>query len=420
MGFHGLDKKLEKKKENHVEDNDIFYAYNDDNETKKQKKVRIKEDSDTFKPSKTRLMETIKRDETRVRRDTLNNPKFSRVRKITKKLSKPKLDDKEAYAKAVDLFLKDNYTLFEYQGYDPLLLKSGLEDESSDESGEIRIEPDERSQLNTQNFEYPESDGQSYSRMVGWNGEMNVPPVFKEKYQLSIWKIDPFGVVKIRNKYFTPNESRASEINFSGFKLSLSLDEQTMLMVEKENEKQRDLVIISFDIYSLETINETLVSIVDTSIKNEHYYQGVGSELNINYRGPFQISESLPKIISWNFGTYLLSAVSTSPTSRVIYKFDIYNTQTGALVSTINRASNDLLKNKIIAISNDDEDENLMHFATVSGKEIVVLEVNVVTGEVEELASYEGFLTENAYFSEGNQTIFLISQDKDTKEYFLH
>jgi hypothetical protein len=61
-----------------------------------------------------------------------------------------------------------------------------------------------------------------------------------------------------------------------------------------------------------------------------------------------------------------------------------------------------------------------MHFATVARNQIVVLEVNVITGEVEELAAYEGFLPHYAYFSEGNSTIFLISQDNDSKEYFLH
>jgi hypothetical protein len=342
--FVDLEEKLDEKKVDYIEEDDIFYGYNDENETKKQKKVRIKNEPEAQQPSSSRLMETIKRQETRVRKDTLNNPKFSRKRQMTKKLSRPKLDEKEAYSKAIQFYLKDNYTLFEYQGYDPLLLKGGFDEGSSEDSQEATNEPDERSNLQTHNFDFPESDGQTYSRMVGWKGEMHVPPVFKEKYQLSIWKIDPFGVVKIKNRYFTPNESRASDTKFSGFSLSLSLDEQTMLMVERENENHKELVVISFDIYSLETITETTVNIADTSIKNEPFFQGPNSELNMNYKGPFQISENLPKIVSWNFGTYLLSAVSTAPNSRVIYKFNIYNTKTGALVSTINRASNDLLK----------------------------------------------------------------------------
>ena len=194
---------------------------------------------------------------------------------------------------------------------------------------------------------------------------MYTPPAFRESFQLSIWKIEPYGTVKIVNKYFTPKTQRATDFDFPGFTLQLSMDEQTMLMVEKDHEKHKELLVVSFDMYNLEILNEMLVSVVDESIRNEPYYQGIGSEDNTNYKGPYQINSNMSKIASWNFGTYLICGVSTSCKSRIIYKFVVYNLRTSSYICTIERHTEKALEEKIFSISCDENREYILHIATM-------------------------------------------------------
>lgn len=316
-------------------------------ETKKEKKLRFKQEKELQK----KLRQEIKREETLRKKEAKmmgkNNDalKFFRKKTLAKKMPKLIQDENDVYDKAVELYLKDKFKLFEYQSVNPLLLKKDddQEEDSEESSILVGVEPDERSKLPTHEFEIPESDGQTFSKMEGWKGGMHVPSVFKHSYQLSIWKIDAFGVVKIVNKYFTPRSSRATATKFPGFILQLSMDEQTMLMVEKDQERAREFIVISFDLYSLDILSETSVSVVDESIREEPYYQGKSSELNMYYKGPCEIGDQVAKVTSWNFGNFILAGVSTSSQSRIIYKYRVYNTKTSSLVSTIVRGGNSML-----------------------------------------------------------------------------
>ena len=184
-------------------------------------------------------------------------------KKDNTKLSK-NVDEKNIYEMAIELYSKHNYSLFQYQGYDNLLLKNGLD---SDVDSEVEHAQAKHSQHLKQDFEEFKSSGLNFCPVIGWNGGMYTPPAFRESFQLSIWKIEPYGTVKIVNKYFTPKNQRANDFDFPGFTLQLSMDEQTMLMVEKDHEKHKELLVVSFDMYSLEILNEMLVSVVDESIR---------------------------------------------------------------------------------------------------------------------------------------------------------
>lgn len=52
------------------------------------------------------------------------------------------------------------------------------------------------------------------------------PKCIREKYQISLWKVDSFGVVKIKDSYITPSHERVNDPNFSGFRLHMSSDRQ--------------------------------------------------------------------------------------------------------------------------------------------------------------------------------------------------
>ena len=200
------------------------------------------------------------------------------------KLSRKNLEERNIYDKAIELYIRDNYDLFKYQGYNRLLTN---QDQDSEERSDYEQNSMDFEMPSKEDFDEFESSGTKFSLFNGWKGWMYIPPVFKESYQLSMWKIEQFGVVKVMNKYFTPKTSKATGFDFPGFTLELSLDEQTMLMVEKDHEKHKELVVISFDMYTLEILNEMWVSVVDESIRNESFYQGKSSEQDMYYKGPF-------------------------------------------------------------------------------------------------------------------------------------
>lgn len=396
----------------------------DPDETAKERKARIKEEKRLEKEQKKEMKtkQTQLKKEAKLSKKNTNETRFFRKKSsLKKKIPKYMQDENAIYDRAVEMYLKDKFKLFEYQSVNPLLLKKDNLNQDSDEESQIyEIEPDERSQLTKENFDHPESSGQTFSKMQGWNGNMYVPPAFKNSYQLSIWKIGEFGTVKILNKYFTPKYKNATEMKFPGFVLQLSLDEQTMLMIEKDQAKQKEFITITFDIYSLEILSETLVSTVDESIREEEYYQGKSSEFNVNYAGPFQAGDQVPKVTSWYFGSFILAGVSTHCNSKIIYKYRIYSTKTSSLVSTIVRASNELLTRKIVSLSYVEENEDVLHWATVEKKDIVMLEVNMISGLAVEIARYSGFTPIYAFPTEDQSSIYLIHQDSNTKAHHLY
>ena len=59
------------------------------------------------------------------------------------------------------------------------------------------------------------------------------PPVTYEKYQISIWKFDCHGIVKIKDKYFTPyNQSESEMDQILDLRLDLSLDKDHIIVYE--------------------------------------------------------------------------------------------------------------------------------------------------------------------------------------------
>ena len=129
----------------------------------------------------------------------------------------------------------------------------------------------------------------------------------------------------------------------------------------------------------------------------------------------------MSKISSWNFGKYLISGVSTSWQSRIIYKFMIYNLKTSSLIWTIDRNASKYLKEKIISITWESEREEILHFvSTFNNKDLIVLEVNVITSKVIPKVRYPGLNTIYAFPTENKRFIYVIHKDLKTKLYVLY
>lgn len=171
------------------------------NETAKEKKERLKEEKRIEKEKKKEMkkLQTQLKKEAKLAKKNTNETRFFRKKSsLKKKIPKYMQDENAIYDRAVEMYLKDKFKLFEYQDMNPLFLKKdNLNQDSDEESQNEEVEPDERSQLIKEDFDHPESSGQTFSKMQGWNGNMYIPPAFKNSYQLSIWKINDFGTVKV-------------------------------------------------------------------------------------------------------------------------------------------------------------------------------------------------------------------------------
>ena len=90
------------------------------------------------------------------------------------------------------------------------------------------------------------------------------------------------------------------------------------------------------------------------------------------------------------------------------------------MLNTIVRGGDRLLKNNIISVSCDDENEDVLHFATQVKNNIVMVQVDIITGTITELARYSGFTAKYAFLTGDKTSIYLIYQDKKTKIHQLY
>lgn len=95
---------------------------------------------------------------------------------------------------------------YNYHGFESELKPEGYE-----------IPEDEK--LQTENLYDAMSDKISWYPKLPFREIEYRPPLIREKLQLSLWKIDNYGVVKIKFKYFTPKTERLATNDFSTFKI---------------------------------------------------------------------------------------------------------------------------------------------------------------------------------------------------------
>jgi hypothetical protein len=115
-----------------------------------------------------------------------------------------------------------NFCDFAYQGYDPKFRPKHItlkEDELPE-----NLKPDSP---NNHIYSYNDS-----SDCYGEHFKDYVPPIAREAFQISLWKYDNFGLVKIKDRYFTPKSDIYKDPEFLGFKIQPSLDGTHLLISE--------------------------------------------------------------------------------------------------------------------------------------------------------------------------------------------
>ena len=81
------------------------------------------------------------------------------------------------------------------------------------------------------------------------------------------------GVSKIKNSYFTPELAEIGNPDFGGFEVKMSLDHQNIVLVENHSNNKdtnkNTLVVLVFDLYTLDKISECEVENVNSEYLDE-------------------------------------------------------------------------------------------------------------------------------------------------------
>ena len=95
------------------------------------------------------------------------------------------------------------------------------------------------------------------------------PPIMRCKYQISIWKFDQYGLVKIKDRYFNiKNEPKPDDISSSDdftLQLDTSIDSKNIVVKQSKTNLFDTQIVLVLDPYSLEILSETVVSVIDNS-----------------------------------------------------------------------------------------------------------------------------------------------------------
>ena len=80
--------------------------------------------------------------------------------------------------------------------------------------------------------------------------------ITREAFQLGIWKVDHFGVGRVKDEYFTPTTKRVLDLDFTGFRIANSLDLNTIVLVESFPQDIDKILVLTFDAFTLKMKTE--------------------------------------------------------------------------------------------------------------------------------------------------------------------
>lgn len=113
--------------------------------------------------------------------------------------------------------------------------------------------------------------------------------------QISLWKVDRFGVVKTKDRYFTPTHEIFRQKENIEFDIVSSLDGET-IMLQERNFVDKCLIII-INAFTLEVMSELCFTPIDINIDEESdddYYGNNSSDC--------PTTPSTPRFLNWNNG----------------------------------------------------------------------------------------------------------------------
>ena len=152
-------------------------------------------------------------------------PKIDSKSSLSKKFGEDRLNSK-MYSTAVNLYLEDHSSLFGYQDYDESMMPDEPEHDLANYLySEDKYRLDEYSE---ERNEYDRSVFLGYTSIPPIDGMHYFPPPFRNKYEISIWRVDLQNVAKIKHWYFTP-EVRIIRLHLTFGNLKISLDTNSII-----------------------------------------------------------------------------------------------------------------------------------------------------------------------------------------------
>lgn len=152
----------------------------------------------------------------------------------------------------------------------------------------------------TESNSYAMTDYATYYARKNYKGIEYQPKIIREKLQISLWRMDAYGVVKTKDRYFTPTHERFKSSNFGNFQIYPSLDKETIVLVETLNSGESEALVVVLDANNLKVISEQTLSYKDSELQvpdtdyYDEYYDDFGSS--------YPTSQNSPNIICWNKG----------------------------------------------------------------------------------------------------------------------
>jgi hypothetical protein len=164
------------------------------------------------------------------------------------------------------------------------------------------------------------------------------------------------------------------------------MDNQTIMLVENDQTKEK-LIVILFDLYTLDKITEMPVNVVKSEISESDGYDKMNDQYSPEYAGECPTARDFPKISCWSNednSEYILVGVGAAPDSKCIYEFRIYDSKTGTIVGTFKRQSHqDVCSGKMIEAEFHQDNREKIIIIFSNAPEYTIVEADIINDEVE-------------------------------------
>ena len=210
------------------------------------------------------------------------------------------VDPKSHYYRAVDMYLQEHQKVLKFRSLDEALDKDEYVD--SDES--FITESDLENSFN-EDDPADAVEGVSFREMPQHEDIKYVSPLFRHRYEISIWRVDSYSVHKVKHSYFTPTSDKIDDPKFSDFEMDVSLDRQTLILYEKDSQTVDTLILI-FDAYTLDKIYEIDMNTIDDVDLSKYPDYKRSDDFNspsVGYYCPTNMKVN--KFQCWDHGNYL-------------------------------------------------------------------------------------------------------------------
>jgi hypothetical protein len=265
------------------------------------------------------------------------------------------------------LFQSLNFCDFAYQGYDPKFRPKHItlkEDELPE-----NLKPDSP---NNHIYSYNDS-----SDCYGEHFKDYVPPIAREAFQISLWKYDNFGLVKIKDRYFTPKSDIYKDPEFLGFKIQPSLDGTHLLISENIWDSDEKQTVLVMDAYNFEIKNEIEIQLNEHDFEIDEDYEQTDEDY-LNFDEPFPTDEHVPRSMLFGNGKYIITAVSKTE-SILHYYYKITDVEAKKVVHKIERVRQ-LRDHWLMSMQIDPKDNTQLYASLFKKGLISIIRIDALNG----------------------------------------